>query len=398
MNPEFDVATWAPLPSPANPPAASQGALDALLAWAASSGARFEPIEIRVAADGNRSVYARRTIAAGEPLVLLPRQLMITDGDIAASPVGAAVRRFDGMLHTRHSSIGVWLAHQRRDRSSPWAAYLDALPAAFPWLPIYRGGSELAALAGTRALDVIVAQRVGFDDDLGLLGEMVEELADLPLAEFAWGRCVATSRCFRVTGDPGSVRALVPIVDMFDHGTDDASWGYVAAARRFEVRAARALAAGQEIRIRFGSHENARWLSGHGFAIEANPEDEAALRFAAPADPESLPVGTTYDRRFQRAMSFARLRADPVADPAGFAEIASAARAAQALIDAAPALAPETEPRWRHTCEVVCAGERAILDDIVAFASAADVISARSHGTERLRRTYLAATTASSSR
>lgn len=62
-----DLEGWAPLPlrRPTAPPPAD--AVDALLGWAAAAGVWFEPIEIAVAPDGNRTVRAWFDPAGGAP-------------------------------------------------------------------------------------------------------------------------------------------------------------------------------------------------------------------------------------------------------------------------------------------------------------------------------------------
>lgn len=359
---EFDPAAWAPVPVRAA--AAPPGAVATLLAWAAGAGAWFEPIEIVTAADGNRTARARCDVAAGALLVAVPRALMITDVDVGARPEIAAAKEVETMMATRHSTIGLWLVREHADPATRWRPYLDALPSAYPWLAQHRSAAEVAALAGTRALAMIVDQADGCRGDLAFVAELVPDLAAVSLADFAWGRLVAGSRCFRIADEDGSVRALVPIADLIDHGRIDATWGYDAGARRFEVRAARALAAGEEIQISYGRHDNAVLASTHGIAQPDNPDDEVLVHLPGPGG-RAFALGTHYDLRFARAMATAVAQPGDT-DTDAVLRIARAAARTSAAIAAAPA-PPPGDPAWAALCATVRASERAIAAAIGAF-------------------------------
>lgn len=358
----FDPTTWAPLPVRAA--VAPPGAVPALLAWAAREGAWFEPIEIVTAADGNRTARARRDVAAGALLIAVPRALMITDVDVAVRPEIAAVKEIETMMATRHSTIGSWLVREAADPASRWRPYLDALPPAYPWLAAHRSAVEVAALAGTRALAMIVDLVEGCRGDLAFIAELVPDLAEVTLADFAWGRLVAGTRCFRIADEDGSVRALVPIADLLDHGRLDATWRYDAAARRFEMRAARAVAAGEEIQTSYGRHDNAVLASTHGIAQPDNPEDEVLVHLPGPGG-RAFALGARYDLRVARAMATAVARPGDT-DTDALVRIARAAAATSAAIAAAPA-PPPGDARWAALCATVRASERAIAAAIAAF-------------------------------
>lgn len=355
----FDAATWTPLPLTTAPPVA--GAVDALVAWAAAAGAWFEPVTIAVAADGNRSMVARRDVAAGEVLVSVPRTAMITDVDVAADPRIAALALAE--LDSRHSPLALWLAWERTAPASRWRPYLDALPPAYPWLPIHRPGAQLAALAGTRALASVVDQAASWRGDHARIARAAATAPSL--AEFAWGRAVTASRCFGISAPDGSRRALVPVADLFDHGPADAQWGYADDRQRFEVHADRALRAGEPIHVSYGHHDNAQLLSAYGFAIADNPDDEVAIHLPSHDGGRVLAIGSIYDPRFQLAMATALAWPD-TSEADALTRIAAAAMDRGAAIALAPA-APADDPAWAALCATVCASERAVIPAIVGF-------------------------------
>lgn len=452
--PAPDEPPWTPLPAGDAPalvaPLDRAAAVAALEGWGRAAGAVFDAIEIRVEPDGNRKVFARRDLAEDDLLIQMPRQCMITDADVEGTPLGGAVAALGDELQSQHSQIAVWLAAERRlGAASAWNVYLDALPPSFGWMPGFRKAGELAGLAGTRARAAVDDARAGVLDDHDLITRRVRTAAALTLGDFAWGRSVAMTRSFHVTISGLARRALIPIADMFDHGTQDTTWGYDDALEVFVVRAARPIAAGEEIRARYGHFENSRFLTCYGFAIPDNPDDEVALLLPRAADartdlaahlvwglplagPLTLEVGTTFDDRFRRALSIARMLAatprELIAagdrgrflrdelrwlgarlEDAALDLLAGAAVAAiESLVKHAPPAASSAgDAAWRATCAAVRASERALLEELLAFAAdarriisspspwsfrqAAEEIAEDATGKARLLRGYLLA-------
>lgn len=345
----------------------------ALVAWALAGGAYLEPIQIRVAGDGNRSIFARRDVAEGEVLVDVPRSLVIGAIDIAGVPIAREMQGFAGMLHSRYMPLAAWLAIERRADASPWAPYLGALPASFPPWPT----AGLAGLEGTRARELLEARARRLDDDRALLVDLFGDAETPPGADLAWGLRVARSRCFAIEG----AHALVPVADMFDHApAPDAAWTYRAEESRFVVEARRPLAAGDEIFLRYGIHDNAHWLAGYGFVVENNPDDEVTLRLIPEGPP--LHVGTHFDARFLRAMDAASDAAEDGSLAAALGVLRAAARRARDGISGEDDGSSD-DPTWARTCATIRAGERAVLADIAAFASRATDLLSRSSDERR---------------
>ena len=365
MSEPFDRAAWEPLPL--RDVVAPDGAVEAFLAWARDEGVECDAIEVRVDAHGDRSVFARRAIEIGEVLVSVPRALMITNVDIAADPVIEAMREHESLLQSKHSMMGLWWTRRAREADSPWRRYVDAVPQAFPWLPAFRPADEVAGLAETRALAAVDAQVSGTRGDHALFDSLLGD--DVPsLAELAWGRMVAATRCFRVAFDDGGVRALVPIADLINHApVADTTWAYEPARARFEVTAVRALAVGDEISTTYGSHDNALYVSGHGFALTDNHDDEVALTLRTPGGGVAwAPIGASYDARFHSLVRLARRNVGGDDEPDTVRNFI-AASAASSLAALSVPVEFTGDARWLATCATVRAGERAVLTAILAF-------------------------------
>jgi hypothetical protein len=380
-------------------------AIARLLAWAEAGGARWDGLAFAVDADGNAAVRASRALSPGELLLALPRHLMIVDNELAASTTGQLAL---GLPEPRpRDALAAWLPLEARAPASRWRAYLEALPVQLAELPMFHDASELAALAGTAAYALAADDH---RDVRGTYDQLASELrARISLADFAWGSAIVTSRAYHAPGTLEHRVALLPLVELFNHGVGDTTWRYEPIDGVFWISAERGFATGDEVHFSYGDRSNTHLFGHFGFVQPNNPVAEADLLFDRATDPVAdvaahllwtLPlaaptrVGVTcrFDHRFVRALSLARLRASGPSERAralevglfasgdlpwlgdeleraALAELAGAARRALALI-AAPAPPAPNRP-WHTACSIVRASERAALEQILEFASTA---------------------------
>ena len=406
---------------PNAPPSADErrSALARLLAWASANGASWDGIEFGVDANGSARGIATRLLAAGEPVLTLPRRLMIIDDELQDSTTGTLALGFEP--HPQ-DALATWLPLEAHETASRWRAYLDALPAQLAEFPMFRDADELAALAGTAAYALAVDTN---RDVLATYNRIPPELrARLSLADFAWGRAIVMSRAFQAPGTFEHRLALLPLVDILNHGRDDTTWSY----NPFDglvVRTECAIETGDEVHFSYDNRSNTHFLVHYGFTLPDNSANEADLVFELPVDaPTRVRVGGNFDDRFVRALSIARLHAcDPTerqrilesltepttipflggaTEEAAFDVLATVARRSRAELDAYPSRSSQSA--WDQTCALVREGERAILDRIIELATAAreyancapahlradaDAIPADAVGARRMLRRYL---------
>jgi histone-lysine N-methyltransferase SETD3 len=375
-------------------------AIERQLAWAQAAGAAWNGIEFCVDASGNASVRASRKLSAGEPILSVPRGLMIVDNELAGSVTGELVLGLPEP--SPEHALAAWLPLEAREPASRWRAYFDALPVQLAELPMFHGEDDLAALAGTAA-HAITAEKSR--DVCTTYDRLSPDLrARLSLADFAWGCALVMSRGFHAPGTLDHHVALIPLVEMFNHGLGDTTWSYDP-LDGYVVSTERELAAGDEVHFTYGVRSNTHLVVYFGFALEGNPAGEAGLLFGCASDPVNdvaahllwkLPidvparirVGCRLDHRFQRALSLARLQASgPVeracAVEAGLtpygdlpwlggaleeAALAMLAGAARRALDELSAHSPRPAHRpWDRICSLVRDGERAVLEQIIEF-------------------------------
>lgn len=399
--------TWTALPARPDappPPRERAAAIERQLTWAQAAGAAWNGIEFCVDPSGNASVRARRKLSVGEPILTVPRGLMIVDNELAGSATGELALGLPDP--GPEDALAAWLPLEAREPASRWRAYLDALPVQLAELPMFHGEDDLAALAGTAARAIAAENsrdvRASYD-------QLSPDLrARLSLADFAWGRALVMSRGFHAPGTLDHHVALIPLVEMFNHGLGDTTWSYDP-VDGYVVSTERELAAGDEVHFTYGVRSNTHLIVYFGFALEASTASEAGLLFDRAADPVhdvaahllwKLPlaaparirVGCRLDHRFQRALSLARLQASGPVERARAVEagltpygdlpwlggaleeaaldvLGGAARRALGELSAhSPRLAQRP---WDRICSLVREAERTVLEQILEFTAIA---------------------------
>lgn len=414
--PPLPDPTWAALPTRTSAPpggSARAAAVARLQAWALEGGARLDGVALSVDAAGDGAVRAARAIAVGERLLTIPRALMVRDDELAATATGAI--DLGPEVAGPRDALAVWLPLEARRPDSRWRAFLDVQPAAFADLPMFRGGDELAPLAGTAARRAAAAAHADVVDTYARLPVALR--AQVSLADYAWGRAIVASRGFNAPDTLDDRVAFIPVADLFNHHPGQTRWQYDPLTAVWSVEARRAFAAGDEVHFDYGAKGNTALLVGYGFALPDNPATAVAL--ALPGAP-AITVTARFDDDARAALATARRRAaglGPVDDDDDDAwrgvevERAAMTMLAAAALTAHDRIAPPDDTpasdSWRRSCSVVRAGERAVLAATAAFARAAiahlaaptraalvataDALAPTPHGPDALLRGYLRA-------
>jgi histone-lysine N-methyltransferase SETD3 len=229
-------------------------------------------------------VRAEKAFAPGETVLSIPLCALITIDLARASAAGARFAAAGLDEAWTHSLLAIYLLHERRRPRSPWRAYLDALPASFPRVPLFHPGEAQALLEGSLALRMLAERRASLRSDFQAIARRAPDLARFPYADFVWARTAVISRVFGLTIEGRDVDALVPLADMMNHRRPpDARWSYDGGA--FVMTAAGALRRGEAIHDSYGRKSNARLLVNYGFTVDDNDEeDEASVLLAIPPD------------------------------------------------------------------------------------------------------------------
>lgn len=253
-------------------PAVTPASIERFRAWLRDGGADVDRVELRVHDDGERTAHAAGRVEAGETVLGIPPALVLTGEEPAGSVWGLAAF----LLHARA---------RREPRLEPW---LDSLPASFDRHPVSFGPATLALLEGSSARRDV--ERI----QAGLEGHHREAAAGAELAgctweDFLWARCIIATRAFHVRDAQRSLRMLVPMADMLDHGSDPSCrWSHAPDTGAFHVAALRPLEAGDELTVSYGDRCACRLFGPYGFVPGAGAADCVTLHLRVDVEREGL--------------------------------------------------------------------------------------------------------------
>ena len=266
-----------------------------LYAWLRAQGGLVADVHVADGPNG-RGLFARRDCAAGTLLLHVPPAATFTADLARASPVGRRVADAGAEL-SEGGLIAASLA-QSRHAGGFWSPFVESLPRSYPAHPVFYGAGEMDALGTTStAAGVVKVVRDLYGSDAQRIPANVEVDAD----DYAWAWTSVKSRTFRTTR--GHL-AMVPVVDLINHASrsnarsDSADDGV-------RVYARRALAAGEEITIRYGLFNNATLLAIYGFCEDDDVDHDVWI--ASPSG-RCFSVTRRYGDPCTRAL-FAHLRA-----------------------------------------------------------------------------------------
>jgi histone-lysine N-methyltransferase SETD3 len=249
---------------------------------------------------------AERDLPRGHRCIVLPRACQLTFDAAAAAEAEAASQALNSLAQDIPPELwGARLAlallrERARGDTSRWRAYVEALPAAFPGLPLFWRREAVDALdyppvaeqvnKRCRWLHEYSAKHLSSPEALAAFeGKRVDA------GGLAWALAAVTSRAFRV-GGPQQPAALLPLVDLCNHdfepnaevspvkgdgGAAGGSGGSSNGGGALQVVTRRPVKAGEPLLLSYGKLPNDFLLLDYGFVVDNNPHDAVSLRFDA---------------------------------------------------------------------------------------------------------------------
>ena len=112
----------------------------------------------------------------------------------------------------------------------------------------------------------------------------------LTFENYRWAYATIRSRAAYLDEETqGARQAIVPVGDLFNHSTTapNVAAAYDAAARGYVYTATQPIAAGDELLVSYGAHDNATLLKHYGFVPRGpNPHDRVAVTLARRERPQ----------------------------------------------------------------------------------------------------------------
>jgi histone-lysine N-methyltransferase SETD3 len=255
-----------------------------LLRWLRRGGARFPRLALAHRSSTDSAVHALTSIAPGDVVLRVPRTHILTQDLVLASPAGRRIAALSP--ESEDTPTAAYLLQEKQRPRSFWKPYLDALPPAFPTVPLFFDDRELSYLRGSFLLDAIAERRRALLADHALLRDRVPGFEGVSAGDFIRARLAVITRVFGLVLDGDETRCLVPMADMLNHARPpDTAWAYDERAGAYVMTATAALPEGAEVHDSYGAKCNSRFLLNYGFTLEDNDADnEAVLEIGVPED------------------------------------------------------------------------------------------------------------------
>jgi hypothetical protein len=295
-------------------PPSARAALEEFQGWLLANGAKGVGARVGIfeGGGGERGLAALRPARAGEALLKVPLRLAIADypGGNSTADDADNPPPFEGAPWSARLAARL-LRLRAAGVASPWAPYINAVPAVPPPGLSWAGARALSGYAPARAalgraawLAAAAAAAAAAAPAAFGLAPTTDAAAARAAVE--WALAVVHSRTFapavalsstNSTASGGPARMLVPLVDFLDHAGDfsTAPWGApdpLPTARdnaRWDVvtklggdafmvvSATRDLPAGAELLLSYGERSNEEFLVFYGFVPPRNPHDYYAI-------------------------------------------------------------------------------------------------------------------------
>ncbi|KAJ2779044.1 hypothetical protein GGI15_004000 [Coemansia interrupta] len=276
--------------------------------------------------DTFRGMMATKDIEAGDPLVSVPENLLITASKVrklVESRIAALSNGFSGSRDrrwplTEHQSLAYWLySESAKESESRWCSYIRSIPRSFDTIPlcvlagnapcndIGTAGSEssrwlMAHMPHSMKLRVI-EQHERLYRDWTATNAFLKEAGLDPLdrwSHYVWAWLAVNTRCIHLGQHAGAAKAesvstkkhaappddlvesidrtdsmaLAPVLDLLNHSAAaDIATRFDPITRQFVIQTNCAFSKGQEAFIRYGPHDNRFMIIEYGFVLARNP-------------------------------------------------------------------------------------------------------------------------------
>ena len=278
--------------SPTTAAASSAASADSeLIEWLGQAGGSCSS-GVRIGENsGERGLFATKDAPANAMLLFVPADLHIRAPAIADM---YDVEREDDRLAL--TLLRAAFGSRTRKRWRPW---IHSLPGSEYTTPLHWKNAAIALLGDEEFISSVERQQVrlrqrydalvshlqrhdsasewpaGREERLGL----GRDIFGLSFETYRWAYATIRSRAAYL-GEEGAAQAIVPVGDLFNHSTTapNVAAAYALPARAYVYTALQPIAAGDELLVSYGAHDNATLLKHYGFVPRGpNPHDRVAV-------------------------------------------------------------------------------------------------------------------------
>ncbi|KAK9805479.1 hypothetical protein WJX72_000563 [[Myrmecia] bisecta] len=272
--------------------------LQAFLAWLVANGVQGigsegTPIGIWQGEDEQRGILCVSDIPKGQVIMRVPLRLALVDheDDLEAKAALYAEAPWSVRLAAK------LLRELAKGHESPWAAYLQVLPAVVDGPLTTFAWGDFKEIQYDPMMEQVHAGSWLLSDAYPRLEG--EAIGGATREQFEWAMSVVHSRTFGSAAEEGGVgvRMLLPLVDMLNHGGDETAfllqdpsrpadnveWELVSPQKspseewEMVVSAKRDIQEGEEVLLSYGERSNDDFFLHYGFVPARNAHDDVIL-------------------------------------------------------------------------------------------------------------------------
>jgi hypothetical protein len=258
----------------------------------------------------HRGVVATAAIGAGEIILQIPRNLLITQE--LACQSGRIASQIAELNLDGDAFMAVFLLEIRASgetSSDPsqvgfWKPYVNALPKSYDFIPLFWPNSRFEEATGSLLPSLVSERRRKIKEDYDQICAKSPAFEAFSLVDFMWARTAVASRQFLVNIHGKATAVLVPVADLLNHKIPSlcrldlerlrtglakgrvppsrpprsTTWSFDDALDSFTIVTDEPHILGAEVFDSYGKKDNAALLHTYGF-VETDPAH--ALSFAA---------------------------------------------------------------------------------------------------------------------
>lgn len=238
-----------------------------------------------------RGIKATEAIEADQIVLEVPRSLFLTTSDTIRthpelSKVFSDFTVWNTLSSLPDAILAIRLLFEKHSApSSPWKAWIDALPKKYN-STLFWPTRELALLDAGNLYWITKKHRSQIEMEYAQVvrGTLVKRFPSIFKAsvytedEYLWAMATVYSRATEAVVDGGHQRFIVPMMDMANHSFSAVvKHGYDAASNTFRLTSTGGIANGTQVFINYGPLGNSKLLHLYGFTTMNNPHDYVQL-------------------------------------------------------------------------------------------------------------------------
>jgi len=264
------------------------------VSWMKINGAQINSVYLNVKNKRNRGLHARASMKIDDVLLFVPDKLLLTMDKAKTCKLSKMLLESGYKPQSIQTYMALFLLEQiALGKGSFWYPYINVLPNEFEDHPIFYRKSRLALLFGSIAVDTIYFRIKALRDEYQQLCRHVPAIRKFLFPQFMWARTAVISRVLGVVSDGAKIRAMVPFLDMLNHGKASCKYSYIKKeeknenSRGFLLKLSQDVKIGDELYTNYGSKGNSRFFINYGFMPRnpcANFQNKGVLIFTMTRD------------------------------------------------------------------------------------------------------------------